>query len=480
MKEAENINEGLGMMATLEQVVKALGFHDLSSFFMVCIFLLISIAFIISFALFLVKKRRERLDELHKIVIEVQKPLVEPVQSTPREFGELEQNKALTPQPAKKPKNKKPKSQPTLTVGPKPEPTGAPESALRPESVSKPEALAPLEPEVAVLPETRALALPKLEEVVPPAKLAETKPNEQRALGAALKNTRGGFMEKLARLFSKKAEINDADFEEIEEILFTADIGTKTAQKLLDVLRQRVSKEKNHDKSFFFTVLKGEMCRILTSAPSLPILSSEGPRVVMFVGVNGAGKTTSIGKLGARLKDAGKKVVFGAGDTYRAAALTQLSVWGERVSAEVVSGKENADSASVLFEAIMKAKNTHADYALCDTAGRLHTKTSLMDELKKVHRVMAKAQSGAPHEVYLVIDATMGQNAIAQAREFANATPLTGIVLSKLDGTAKGGVAIGIVDELKVPIRYIGIGEQVGDFKDFDATLFVDALFEEI
>jgi fused signal recognition particle receptor len=434
MKEADNFNEGLGMMATLEQLVKTLGFHDLTSFFIVSILILVSIAFIVSCAIFLVKKRRERLGELHKTVLELQKPKSEPPQVQPSVL----------------------KKQPETLV-------------LQPKIVVEPP-LASVSPKEKVVNEL----------VLPTAPAAESKPDEGVTLGAALKNTRGGFMEKLARLFSKKSEINDADFEEIEAILFTADIGAKTAQKLLDVLRERVRQENNHDKAFFFSVLKDEIVRILTSVQASPEEEVNGPRVVMFVGVNGAGKTTSIGKLGAQLHDAGKKVVFGAGDTFRAAAKTQLSVWGERACAEVVGGKENADSASVLYEAIEKAKNAHADYVLCDTAGRLHTKTSLMDELKKVHRVVAKAQAGAPHEVYLVIDATMGQNAIAQAREFAQATPLTGIVLSKLDGTAKGGVAIGMVDELKVPIRYIGIGEQVGDFKDFDAKLFVDALFLEV
>lgn len=347
MDQAAQLDQGLGVLATLEQVVGILGFHDLTSFFIVAVFIIGAIAFIISFAIFLVKKRAERLEELHKVVEEVQKPYLE----------------------------------------------------------TKPEPIA----HVVSPPDTSACEQPQ----------QPIKPDEKAQLGAALKTTRSGFMEKLSRLFSKNAAISDADFEEIEAILFTADIGAKTAQKLLDTLRDRVKQERNHDKAFFFLVLKEAIMRILTSVPPKPFEEVIGPRVVMFVGVNGAGKTTSIGKLGARLTEQGKKVVFGAGDTFRAAATKQLTLWAERVGAEVVSGKENADPASVLFEAIETAKNTQADYALCDTAGRLHTKTSLMDELKKVHRVMAKAQAGAPHEVYLVIDATMGQNAIAQAREFA-------------------------------------------------------------
>lgn len=300
-----------------------------------------------------------------------------------------------------------------------------------------------------------------------------------KGLGSALQNTRSGFMAKLSRLFSRSTEINDDDFEEMEAILFTADIGAKTAQKLLDGLRTRVREQKISGRPSMEAALKEEMRAIFKRAVPKGAAPNGSLSVYMFIGVNGAGKTTSIGKLGAQLAGSGKKVFFGAGDTFRAAAVKQLVIWGERAGIPVVTGKENADSASVLFDAITEAKKAKADVVLCDTAGRLHTKMGLMDELKKVHRVMSKAENGAPHEVFLVIDATMGQNAIAQAREFAEATPLTGVVLSKLDGTAKGGVALGIVDELEVPIRFVGIGEQALDLKPFDADEFVDALFCE-
>jgi fused signal recognition particle receptor len=214
----------------------------------------------------------------------------------------------------------------------------------------------------------------------------------------------------------------------------------------------------------------------MNNIPTRPKVNAK-PNVILFVGVNGAGKTTSIGKFGHMLKSQGKKVVLGAGDTFRAAAVAQLKIWATRIGAEFIEGKEGSDPASVLFEAVTKAKNIDADYVLCDTAGRLHSKISLMDELKKTTRVLNKAMEGAPHEIYLVIDATMGQNAMAQAREFMQAIPLSGVILSKLDGTAKGGVAIGIVDELKTPISYVGIGESANDFKQFDASEFVEALF---
>ncbi len=290
--------------------------------------------------------------------------------------------------------------------------------------------------------------------------------------GLALNKTRHGFMARLKDFFSK-TKISGEDFQKLEEILFTADIGTKTAQKLLDRLQDRVSSDAG-DASLE-TILKEEMLKILDRPKS----HSNGlhPRVMMIVGVNGAGKTTSIGKLGALLSREGKKVLFGAGDTYRAAAVQQLMIWGERAGAEVVRGEEKADSASVLFNAVAKGKSVAADVILCDTAGRLHTKVELMDELKKVHRVLGKAEPGSPHDVLLVIDATMGQNAIAQAREFAEATPLTGIILTKLDGTAKGGVALGIVSELGIPIRYVGVGEKTEDLREFEAKEFVDALF---
>ncbi len=409
------------------------------------LFLIGLVAFLAGATVVIMRKRRERLQELEKIVAEVQKQAAPEIQA---------------------PVAKEPVPQ---VVPPKPR-----EVELAP----APRTDSDVKPQPVIAEELEETVKAKVSVVEKPVS-APAVPDGKAALGAALKNTRGGFMQKLARLFSRGQDVSDADFEEMEAILFTADIGAKTAQKLLDVMRDRSLQEKSANKDFLRTVLKEEMTKILESAQAVPVRETTSPQVLMFVGVNGAGKTTSIGKLGAQLANSGKKVLFGAGDTFRAAAVEQLSVWGQRVGAEVVSGKENSDSAAVLFEAIEKAKNSHADYVLCDTAGRLHTKTSLMDELKKVHRVVSKAQIGAPHQVFLVIDATMGQNALNQAREFAQATPLTGVVLSKLDGTAKGGVALGIVDELKVPIRYVGIGERVADLRDFDAKQFVDALFEE-
>lgn len=303
-------------------------------------------------------------------------------------------------------------------------------------------------------------------------------PEQSSSLKKALSPTRSGFIAKLSSFFSSNENISEEQLEELESILFTADIGVKTAQKILDVLREKVESS-SQDKSQLQNILKEEISSILALGDKKINHQAKKPTVIMFVGVNGAGKTTTIGKLAAKYVATGKQVVLGAGDTFRAAAVKQLSIWGERVGAQVVVGKENQDSASVLFDAVKKGQELGADYVLCDTAGRLHTKSSLMEELKKVYRVIGKACEGAPHEVYLVIDSTMGQNAIAQAREFKESCELTGIILSKLDGTAKGGVAIGIVDELKIPIRYIGVGEQENDLKEFSAPDFIEALFSE-
>ena len=475
MQADVNLPENLGLMATLEQMVKVLGFHDMGSFFLASILCILSLAFIITFIIVLIKKGKERKESLRQIVEEVQKPLFKHEESLPTPEEPWPKREEILPKDEKPLPSKTAEAQKTPLEQPPAEvaPPSIPEQSHPDIITIKPEEELPRTP-LEQKPSEPAKELPSVS-VEEPSTVSKEVP-----LGAALKNTRTGFMAKLVGLFAKKATISDQDFEAIEEILFTADIGTKTAQKLLNALRSRVQQEKVQDKTAFFTILKQEMVGILHGADVAIPPSTETPRVIMFVGVNGAGKTTSIGKLGARFKSQGKNVVFGAGDTFRAAAVKQLAIWGERVQAEVVSGKENADPASVLFETIERAKALHADIALCDTAGRLHTKSSLMEELKKVHRVVAKAMPGAPHEVLLVIDATMGQNAIAQAREFAQSTPLTGIVLSKLDGTAKGGVAVGIVDELKIPILYIGIGEQPQDLRDFDAEQFVDALFMDV
>jgi fused signal recognition particle receptor len=256
----------------------------------------------------------------------------------------------------------------------------------------------------------------------------------------------------------------------------------RTATRLLESARERVRRRELSDPERLKGALREEIARILEldgASRGAPIaVGGARPWVVMVVGVNGSGKTTTVGKLAAQLRRAGHSVLLGAGDTFRAAAGEQLEIWAERVGAPIVRGKEGADPAAVCFEAVEQAARSGVDVVLCDTAGRLHTKAPLMEELKKVKRVIGKAAQGAPHEVLLVLDATNGQNAIAQARQFHEALGVTSIALTKLDGTAKGGVIIGICDELKIPVRYVGVGETVADLKPFSPGEFVEALFQ--
>jgi fused signal recognition particle receptor len=304
-----------------------------------------------------------------------------------------------------------------------------------------------------------------------------------KTLSAGLEKTRGGFMARLNGLLGGGRAIDEAVLADLEELLFTADIGVSTATALLEAVRARVRARALSDPAQLKLALRAEVARILSldgAAAALPPFApaEQRPWVVMVVGVNGSGKTTTIGKLAAQLKGAGHSVLLGAGDTFRAAAGEQLEVWAGRVGAPVVRGKEGADPASVCFEAVQQGVAGGVDVVICDTAGRLHTKAPLMEELKKVKRVIAKAAPGAPHEVLLVLDSTNGQNAIQQARQFHEALQVTGLALTKLDGTAKGGVIIGICDQLKLPVRWVGVGEAVPDLRAFSADEFVEALFE--
>jgi fused signal recognition particle receptor len=299
------------------------------------------------------------------------------------------------------------------------------------------------------------------------------------ALASGLARTRAGWVSRLGGLFSGRKEIDPALVDEIEKVLLTADIGVRTSQKLLEEIRGSLGKKELKDPAAVWTFLRQRTAEILAiDAPPVDLGASR-PFVLLVIGVNGSGKTTTIGKLAAKLRAQGKSVILAAGDTFRAAATEQLEIWGQRVGAPVVRGKEGADPSSVLFEAIKRGKAENVDVVIADTAGRLHTKANLMEELQKVRRVIGKAHEGAPHETWLVIDSTSGQNAIAQAQMFTQAMQVTGIVLTKLDGTAKGGVILGIADQLKLPVRYIGVGERVDDLRDFDPAEFVEALLDE-
>ncbi len=275
-------------------------------------------------------------------------------------------------------------------------------------------------------------------------------------------------------LFDRKT-IDQEVWDELEELLISADVGVSTTEKLIGTIKQRVEEEKL-DGSQVSAALKGEMVRILDIPPVEKSAGIAPPEVYLVVGVNGSGKTTSIAKLAYSLKKEGKNVLIAAADTFRAAAIDQLKKQGERVGVDVVAHQPGADPGAVAYDAIQAAKSRGVDVVIIDTAGRLHTKYNLMEELKKIRRVVAKLDSTAPHQVILVLDATTGQNGLTQARYFTEAVGVTGIFLAKLDGTARGGIVLAICDELKVPIRLIGVGEGLEDMVDFDAEAFVEAL----
>lgn len=295
--------------------------------------------------------------------------------------------------------------------------------------------------------------------------------------GLAKSRADEGFFGKLKALLTGRKEIDDDIAAEIEEVLLASDVGVATTESILARLKERLAKGDLSDSSKIWQALREEARRILdVDGKAGGFLLRGKPTVVLLVGVNGAGKTTTIGKLATKLSAEGHTCVLAAGDTFRAAAVQQLVVWGDRVGCEVVRGKDGGDPASVVFDSIKKASEQGADVVLADTAGRLHTKANLMTEMTKIAKTAGKALDGAPHEILLVVDATNGQNALAQAKEFRDALPLTGLVLTKLDGTAKGGVVLGISDTLGLPVRFIGLGERPDDLHEFSADAFVEAL----
>lgn len=300
-----------------------------------------------------------------------------------------------------------------------------------------------------------------------------------KTLREGLARTHEGFVKKLGKIFGGAKTIDDDLLGELEEALFTADIGVRTSHKLMEMVYEALGKKDLKDPHKVWQALQDKVSEMLRIESKAVDFKSADPFVLMVVGVNGAGKTTTIGKLSAKLKADGHKVLLAAGDTFRAAAVEQLEEWGRRTGTPVVRGKEKQDPSSVIFEACERARREGFDVVIADTAGRLQAKKELMDELKKVHRVIGKAVDGGPHEVWLVLDATNGQNAISQAKEFTSTVDVTGLVLTKLDGTAKGGVVIGICDEMRLPVRYIGIGEKVEDLRVFEPEAFADALFHD-
>lgn len=291
-----------------------------------------------------------------------------------------------------------------------------------------------------------------------------------------LTKTRDAFMEKVGGLLTGRRKIDEDFFEELEEMLLLADVGASTTVRLLDELRKEVKARKLQEAGELRPVLKELLVSMIEKDDTTLNQASEGLTVIMVVGVNGVGKTTTIGKLAHKQKSSGQKVLLAAGDTFRAGAIEQLEVWGQRVGVDVIRHKEGSDPAAVVFDAVQAAKARKVDVLIVDTAGRLHNKTNLMDELNKMYRVMKREIPEAPHEVLLVLDATTGQNALQQAKIFGEATGVTGLVLTKLDGTAKGGIAIAIHDQMKIPVKLVGLGERMEDLQEFDARAYVEAL----
>ena len=308
---------------------------------------------------------------------------------------------------------------------------------------------------------------------------AEKKAGLFGRLKAGLSKTRSGLTEGIANLVVGRKQIDDELLEDLETQLLTADIGVEATQSIIGDLTERVARKQLGDAEALMAALREDMRGMLAPVDApLEIPQSDQPFVLLMVGINGAGKTTTIGKIARKLQSEGRSVMLAAGDTFRAAAVEQLQTWGERNEVPVIAQQQGADSASVIFDALQAARARAVDVLIADTAGRLHTQSNLMEELKKIKRVLGKLDATAPHEVMLVVDAGTGQNALNQAREFNQAVDLTGITLTKLDGTAKGGIIFAIAKQLGIPIRFIGVGEAIEDLRPFDAEEFVNALFD--
>lgn len=315
--------------------------------------------------------------------------------------------------------------------------------------------------------------------------IPETKPVEEpeeswfTRLTNGLTKTRTGFIGKLKKLVLGSAKIDDDLLDELEEALYEADIGVKTTEELLDNLRKRVEEEEIKDPNLIYAALKEDLKTRLNKYIQPPVMNPNGLTLYMVIGVNGVGKTTTIAKLANYFKNSGKKVVLAAGDTFRAAAIDQLCIWGERIGVDVIHGNEGGDPGALVFDAIVATKKRNADILIVDTAGRMHNKTNLMAELQKVKKIASKESVDGPHEIMLVLDATTGQNAVQQAKQFNEAIPITGIVVTKLDGTAKGGVLFAVEEEVSAPVKFIGVGEKMNDLMPFNPEEYLEALFAD-
>lgn len=306
--------------------------------------------------------------------------------------------------------------------------------------------------------------------------------SRKERLDEGLAKTKESVFQKLSRVVVGKSKVDDDVLDELEGVLISSDVGVDTTLKIIERIQKRVARDKFINAQELDTILKEEIAALLSEnnvndADGFDIPSTSSPYVIMVVGVNGVGKTTTIGKLAYKFKNAGKKVVLGAGDTFRAAAIEQLEIWANRVGVPLVKQKMGSDPASVAFDAVTSAKTKGADVVIIDTAGRLHNKVNLMNELSKIKNVMQKVIPDAPHEIILVLDGSTGQNAFEQAKQFTLATEVSALAITKLDGTAKGGVVIGVSDQFKIPVKYIGIGEGIDDLEPFNREAFVESLF---
>lgn len=361
-----------------------------------------------------------------------------------------------------------------------------PEGEIQPEAKAPPPAL--LEGEK---PPEQILAQPPTEGItVPPAEVREVEVAQKplveepaltwyERLSTGLRRTRESFVGKVKNLVLGHAKIDDELLEELEATLFEADLGVKTTQELLGYLHEKVQTERISDPNRIYELLREQLRLRLTKFAAAPKFSDKGLTLFLVIGVNGVGKTTTIAKLARKYVKDGKKVVLAAGDTFRAAAIDQLCIWGERAGVEVIRGQEGGDPGALVFDAIAAAKKRSADLLIVDTAGRMHVKADLMAELAKIQKIAARESDGGPHEILLVLDATTGQNAVQQAKLFNEILPISGLVMTKLDGTAKGGVLFAVEEQLSVPVKFIGVGEKMDDLMTFDPEQFLEALFAD-
>ncbi|MDD3001349.1 MAG: signal recognition particle-docking protein FtsY [Candidatus Riflebacteria bacterium] len=367
-----------------------------------------------------------------------------------------------------------------------------PEDEQESEDKQKPSELKPVEPKVEeITQEKTAEPEPQVTEKIleqevekPVEKPVETVAEEPELswferLTKGLTKTRTGFIGKLKKLVLGSTKIDSDLLEELEEALYEADVGVKTTGELLSFLHEKVEKENITDPNQIYALLKDNLKNRLNKYAAPPTLSPDGLTVYLIIGVNGVGKTTTIAKLANYFTNAGKKVVLAAGDTFRAAAIDQICIWGERAKVDVIHGNEGGDPGALVFDAIHAAKKREADLLIIDTAGRMHVKANLMSELKKIQKIAEKESCGGPHEILLVLDATTGQNAVQQAKQFNEALPITGLVVTKLDGTAKGGVLFAVEEQISAPVKFIGVGEKMNDLMPFEPTEYLQALFAD-